>query len=516
VSVPSVVSESSAMPPARPSLPISSALPITGSAAAANAFAALLEHAGHPAIAVPPTTPAIDGAAFAVQSPCICDGEAAGEIKPGKGTIGAQGAAKALQIIGATEIAGGERAAEVEMTMVAAPAAQLAPDRQDHSLVEDVALAKQATAAQSNPSATDIQTAEDDSGPGERQETEADPTQADRFSAAESHHLPAAAARESTDSPAGEIAPFLVTPSGVTVMAPIAAAVAQAPPQAGVDAADILPRVDKLVALQTAAGGATSGVNKATQTPAAAEGDDELNTAAGSESESPDSLQEKDSAGRRPAAASASPLSESDRALHPRSTDHAGGGHAQTPADGKPAVKAGAEAAQQFALAAPALHAGTAVAANSPNAGPVAPFAAPANAIPLAGLAVEIATRADAGIRRFEIRLDPPELGRIDVRLDVDRDGNVTSRLMVDRPDTLDLLRRDAAQIERALQEAGLKTTGNALEFSLRQQSLAREEMAMQSSTQLVVAEDDPAPLAALRQGYGRLLGLGGGVDIRV
>jgi flagellar hook-length control protein FliK len=54
-------------------------------------------------------------------------------------------------------------------------------------------------------------------------------------------------------------------------------------------------------------------------------------------------------------------------------------------------------------------------------------------AIPMAGLAIEIAGKAFAGKNRFEIRLDPPELGRIEVRLDVDRDGNVTSRLTVER-----------------------------------------------------------------------------------
>ena len=46
--------------------------------------------------------------------------------------------------------------------------------------------------------------------------------------------------------------------------------------------------------------------------------------------------------------------------------------------------------------------------------------AAPTIAVPVAGLAVEIVARAQDGLRRFDIRLDPPELGRIDVRLDVD------------------------------------------------------------------------------------------------
>ena len=88
----------------------------------------------------------------------------------------------------------------------------------------------------------------------------------------------------------------------------------------------------------------------------------------------------------------------------------------------------------------------------------------------MAGLAVEIVTRAREGKNRFEIRLDPPELGRIDVRLDIDRQGNVTSRLLVERADTLDLLRRDFSNLERALNDAGLKTDSGSLQFAMRDQ----------------------------------------------
>ncbi len=137
-------------------------------------------------------------------------------------------------------------------------------------------------------------------------------------------------------------------------------------------------------------------------------------------------------------------------------------------------------------------------------------------AIPLAAVPVEIATRAKDGINRFEIRLDPPELGRIDVRLDIDRSGHVTSRLMVERPETLDLLRRDAPQIERALQDAGLKTSDQGMQFSLRDQTFADQNESLPSTANLVLPQDDFAPLEAMRQGYGRLLGLGGGIDIRV
>ena len=138
------------------------------------------------------------------------------------------------------------------------------------------------------------------------------------------------------------------------------------------------------------------------------------------------------------------------------------------------------------------------------------------NPVPLAGVAVEIVSRAQDGLKRFDIRLDPPELGRIDVRLDVDHGGKVTSRLIVERAETLDLLRRDAPQLERALQQAGLNTEGG-MQFSLRDQNVGRDQARDNAAaSHLIVPEDDTAAAEAARRGYGRLIGLGGGIDIRV
>src|SRR5207249_10939151 len=92
-------------------------------------------------------------------------------------------------------------------------------------------------------------------------------------------------------------------------------------------------------------------------------------------------------------------------------------------------------------------------------------------AVPLSGLAMEIAASAKSGKSRFEIRLDPADLGRIDVRIDVDRSGQVTSHLTVEKPETLSMLRQDATQLQRALNDAGLSTGGGGLQFSLRDQS---------------------------------------------
>ena len=91
-------------------------------------------------------------------------------------------------------------------------------------------------------------------------------------------------------------------------------------------------------------------------------------------------------------------------------------------------------------------------------------------ALPLTQIAVTIQREAANGNRRFEIQLDPPDLGRIDVRLEMTRDGRMLTNLTVDRPETLDHLMRDARQLERALMNSGLKLDDSGLQFSLRDQ----------------------------------------------
>ena len=148
----------------------------------------------------------------------------------------------------------------------------------------------------------------------------------------------------------------------------------------------------------------------------------------------------------------------------------------------------------------------------------------PATAIPIAGLAVEIASHATAGKNRFEIRLDPPELGRIDVRLDVDREGKVTSRLVVDRPETLDILRRDAPALERSLQLAGLKTADDALQFSLRDQSQGgfgsqnpySNNGSPASAARIIIPDRELPPVDTHAVAYNRVRPTSTGVDIRV
>lgn len=87
---------------------------------------------------------------------------------------------------------------------------------------------------------------------------------------------------------------------------------------------------------------------------------------------------------------------------------------------------------------------------------------------PIRDIALHISQHADNGISRFQLRLDPPELGRVEVRMEISADGKMSAVIAVERPETLDLLQRDSRALERSLMEAGLKTDGNSLSFSLK------------------------------------------------
>ena len=125
-------------------------------------------------------------------------------------------------------------------------------------------------------------------------------------------------------------------------------------------------------------------------------------------------------------------------------------------------------------------------------------------------LAFEIVRQVGEGNTRFQIRLDPPELGRIDVKLDIDKAGQVNARLTVEKVETLDLMQRDQRALERALQQAGLEGNKTNLEFSLKQNPFgsgqqgddrgANHHPAFGDEAQ-ATGEDTPAPAVTLYRG---------------
>jgi len=85
-------------------------------------------------------------------------------------------------------------------------------------------------------------------------------------------------------------------------------------------------------------------------------------------------------------------------------------------------------------------------------------------------LGVAIAAKSADGIKHFDIRLDPPELGRVEIRLSLDDSGKAQANLVVDKPQTLELLQRDSSALTQSLADAGVSLSNNGLNFSLRGQ----------------------------------------------
>ena len=312
--------------------------------------------------------------------------------------------------------------------------------------------------------------------------------------------VPAALAADPASNPIQTIMPVAAVAPAPGTTAPAAPAATQQPAPAAVQAAIVAAdapkaKSDNLTARQADAGTPADDLNSSVKTASTPQGDGKPAPATGE--------------------------ADKQAATHPHdevltNTHHAS---VETPppiaTDAQAtAPKTTGDIVQQAALTPPSQD----VSPAPVNPAVPAPLTAQAATVPLAGVAIEIAGQAMAGKNRFEIRLDPPELGRIEVRLDVDRDGQVTTRLIADRSDTLDLLRRDASGLERALQDAGLKTADNGLQFSLRDQSMGRE----QSNTPTpgaaqIIVHDDALPVNdATQRNYSRLAGLRGGIDIRV
>lgn len=82
---------------------------------------------------------------------------------------------------------------------------------------------------------------------------------------------------------------------------------------------------------------------------------------------------------------------------------------------------------------------------------------------------VAIARHISAGgAEKLTIRIARAELGRIEVRLSFDDAGTLRAVVAADNPASLDLLRRDQAELGRALGEAGVRADGASLRFDMQ------------------------------------------------
>ncbi|MHA6721097.1 flagellar hook-length control protein FliK [Sphingomonas sp. RS6] len=83
-------------------------------------------------------------------------------------------------------------------------------------------------------------------------------------------------------------------------------------------------------------------------------------------------------------------------------------------------------------------------------------------------IGLEIARKVDAGEDTLRVRLNPAELGKVEVTLAFDDDGGLRATLRAESAHTLHLLRQDAPDLGRALDQAGLRTDAQSFRFEGR------------------------------------------------
>lgn len=106
---------------------------------------------------------------------------------------------------------------------------------------------------------------------------------------------------------------------------------------------------------------------------------------------------------------------------------------------------------------------------NSPARAEASPVIAAASPRFGEELGIAIARHASRGpegsAETLTVRLDPPEHGRIEVRLHFEDGGPLRAVVAASNASTLDLLRRDSADLARALAQAGVSTDAQSFSF---------------------------------------------------
>lgn len=111
-----------------------------------------------------------------------------------------------------------------------------------------------------------------------------------------------------------------------------------------------------------------------------------------------------------------------------------------------------------------------------------------------------ILERFDGKNSKFEIRLDPAELGKIDVKIEVDGDGRVQAVLAASDATAADALTRGLRSLENALTQAGLSLSDNGLRVEINgrnsNQSSAQNDMSGEQSSNGSAGSEDDTPTA--------------------
>lgn len=117
-------------------------------------------------------------------------------------------------------------------------------------------------------------------------------------------------------------------------------------------------------------------------------------------------------------------------------------------------------------------------------------------------IALQIHRNAQTQVDTFRMQLHPTDLGQLEVRLKFSKDGTMKAHLVADKPETLAMLQKDSAQLQKMLEQSGIQLDGNALSFDLRQQRDQGAQSAYNNNGSRAAAgnaDDDIAPAAGVQ-----------------
>ena len=79
---------------------------------------------------------------------------------------------------------------------------------------------------------------------------------------------------------------------------------------------------------------------------------------------------------------------------------------------------------------------------------------------------VNITKSAIKGVDNIDIKLKPEDLGHIQIKMQISKDGKLQAHIIASRPETVEMLREEVQNLEKAFQDAGFDTDSGSFSFS--------------------------------------------------
>ncbi|MBE6445534.1 MAG: flagellar hook-length control protein FliK [Alphaproteobacteria bacterium] len=81
---------------------------------------------------------------------------------------------------------------------------------------------------------------------------------------------------------------------------------------------------------------------------------------------------------------------------------------------------------------------------------------------------VNITKSAVKGVDKIDVRLKPEDLGNIEIKMQISKDGKLQAHITASRPETIEILRNEVQDLEKAFNDAGFKTDDDSFTFSFQ------------------------------------------------